>query len=113
MCNFFCEVPFGYVRDRESFRSPVDEMLDARLTSAFGTGRAKSSGSGSGGPSNTYSDFGWILKKKKIKIGREGPTIARKAQRFSRRPEAERGEEDAREEESGALNTFVFKCITV
>ena len=53
-------------------------MLDARLTSAFGNGRAKSSGSGSGGPSNTYSDFGWILKKKKIKIGRDGPTIARR-----------------------------------
>jgi len=53
-------------------------MLDARLTSAFGNGRAKTGGSGSGGPSNTYSDFGWILKKKKIRIGRDGPTIARR-----------------------------------
>ena len=54
-----------------------DGLLDARLTACYGNGRAKPGEKDTNKVSDN-SDFAWILKKKKVKIGRSGPTIARR-----------------------------------
>ena len=54
-----------------------DDLLDARLTACYGNGRVKHGEKDTGKVSDN-SDFAWILKKKKVKIGSKGPTIARR-----------------------------------
>lgn len=54
-----------------------DDLLDARLTACYGNGRVKHGEKDTSKVSDN-SDFAWILKKKKVKIGRDGPTIARR-----------------------------------
>jgi len=59
-----------------------DSCLDARLVSCFGSGRVKEvvkGQEGGVGGAAISQDFGWILKKKKKKIGsQKKPTIARR-----------------------------------
>jgi len=58
-----------------------ENCLDARLRQCYGNERAKEIAPGDvsqAGAGSTTQDFGWILKKKKVKIGSKAPTIARR-----------------------------------
>ena len=57
-----------------------DRLLDERLNQCFGSSRQKiDAGKNDAGGAGDKTDFAWILKKKKIRIGsKKGPTIARR-----------------------------------
>ena len=55
-----------------------EECLDARLQSCYGKETVRPKGGEEEASASSGSDFSWILKKKKVKIGSKAPTIARR-----------------------------------